>query len=122
MVLGRARQGNAGLRRCWWYVCREENINPRAPPSRLPLLFALDAKLAIPGGFRYRADCRSVRRDDADAGGVAGAYCGGEFSDPTIDGSLDGFGDGAAADGSGRWRRLGWLRWRGLRGRGLGED
>lgn len=50
VVLGRAQQGNAGLRRCWWYACKEENINPRAA-TRLPLLFALDSKLGIPGDF-----------------------------------------------------------------------
>ncbi|MDG5978301.1 hypothetical protein H010_23830 [Hydrogenophaga taeniospiralis CCUG 15921] len=103
VVLGRAQRGNAGLRRCWWYVCKEENINPRAA-SRLPLLFALDTKLAIPGGFRYVPDCRSVRREGGDASGGA-VYCGGEFSDASIDGSVDGFGDGhgdaSSADGSG---------------------
>ena len=60
VVLGGAGMGNAGLRRCWWFVCREENINPRAP-TRLPLLIALDATLNVPNGFRYVADCESVR-------------------------------------------------------------
>src|SRR4249919_2455597 len=51
-ALSANRQHNAGLRRCWWHACMEEQINPRLP-TRLPLLFALDAKLGIPDGFRY---------------------------------------------------------------------
>ena len=35
--------------RCWWHV-PGENINPRQP-TRLPLLFALDAKLRSPTVF-----------------------------------------------------------------------
>jgi hypothetical protein len=35
-----------------------------AQPSRLPLLFALDAKLAIPNGFHYLPDCSKPQRDD----------------------------------------------------------
>ena len=48
---GRSLRGedrcNDGLRRAWWYTCKYENIDPRYP-TRLPLLFALDAKLKIP--------------------------------------------------------------------------
>ena len=36
-ALGGKRQSNDGLRRCWWQVCREENIDPQKP-TRLPLL------------------------------------------------------------------------------------
>lgn len=96
VVLGSERQQNEGLRRCWWYACREERINPRAP-TRLPLLFALDAKLRSPGGFVYVPDCRGVRR--ADAGGST-PYCGGDFADASFDGGSEGLGDGGA-DGCG---------------------
>ncbi len=100
VVLSGARQSNAGLRRCWWYVCREENINPRAP-TRMPLLFALDAKLHIPGGFHYVADCNVIRRQGAnDSSGVT-VYCGGDFSSDSFDGGTGGFGDADAGDGSG---------------------
>jgi hypothetical protein len=58
-VLGRKAPNNDGLRRAWYWACRDEAIKPRSP-SRLPLLFALDAKLAIPGGFHYLPDCRGV--------------------------------------------------------------
>jgi hypothetical protein len=102
VVLGRAQQGNAGLRRCWWYACKEENINPRAA-TRLPLLFALDSKLGIAGGFRYVPDCQSVRRSDDKAGGdgSGAAYCGADFSSPSVDGSVDGFGDASGSSGEG---------------------
>lgn len=100
-VLGSDRTRNEGLRRCWWYACREESIRPTAP-TRLPLLFALDAKLNIPGGFRYLADCSGVRRDNAQAADGA-TYCGGDFAGYTVDGSTDGFADVSSdvSDGGG---------------------
>lgn len=93
-------QSNAGLRRCWWHACRDENINP-VKPARLPLLFALDTKLNIRNGFRYAADCASVRRVGmaVPAAGAAVIYCGGDFSSTSMDGGIDGFGsDGGASD------------------------
>lgn len=100
VVLGGAQQSNAGLRRCWWYVCREENINPRTP-TRLPLLFALDAKLDIPNGFRYVADCSAIRRQGPNGDAGPAVYCGGDFSSSAFDGGLGGFGDGDAGDAGG---------------------
>jgi hypothetical protein len=82
VVPGDARRSNEGLRRCWRHACLEENIDPRTP-ARLPLLFALDGKLNVSGGFRYVADCSSLRRagesgGDADNGdGGCGGACGG---------------------------------------------
>lgn len=102
-VLGRKASTNDGLRRAWFWSCRDESINPKQP-SRLPLLFALDAKFAIPGGFVYLADCKGVRRDDG-TGGSAGAYCGESFSDGSYSGDADGFGgsesSSSGGDGSG---------------------
>ena len=95
-VLGGSAASNAGLRRCWWYACKEENINP-AKATRLPLLFALDAKLDIPGGFRYIADCAGFR-ERAGEGGVV-IHCGGDFSSSSFDGGTDGFGDGDGGGG-----------------------
>jgi hypothetical protein len=100
VVLGRERQGNAGLRRAWWYSCKEENINP-AKPTRLPLLFAIDAKLGIRDGFVYAPDCRKLREQDSGSGT---AHCAGDFSDSSIDGSTEGFGNGgesSSSDGGG---------------------
>ncbi len=90
------RNSNEGLRRVWWQCCREENINPRKP-SRLPLLFALDAKLRIANGFHYTADCAAQR---VGAVGGASGHCGGDFGDSSIDGSTAGFGDGGGSGDS----------------------
>ncbi len=90
IALGNNQNANSGLRRCFWHTCREENINPRRP-ARLPLLFALDAKLNVPDGFRYVADCSSIRRDRNNLNGTT--YCGGDFGNASIDGSTDGFAD-----------------------------
>ena len=92
------RRDNTGLRRTWWQCCREENINPRKA-TRLPLLFALDAKLGIGDGFHYTLDCEEARKQGATA-----LYCGGDFGSDSFDGSTSGFGDGAghsSSDGGG---------------------
>jgi hypothetical protein len=100
VALGSVKQSNAGLRRCWWQCCRAENINPRSP-TRLPLLFAIDAKLNIEGGFRYAPDCGPLKRQKGDAGGDSTViHCAGDFGDAGFDGSTDGFGDGGG-DGGG---------------------
>jgi hypothetical protein len=98
-VLGSSRQSNAGLRRVWWHSCREERIEPRRP-SRLPLLFAIDAKLQIPDGFRYATDCSGLRKPGEGQGDGAIIYCGGDFGSPGVDGSTEGFGDPDAAHAS----------------------
>ena len=56
MMSTKGQGRNDGLARCWWQACREEDINPRLP-TRLPLLFAIDRKLTIDGGFFYLLDC-----------------------------------------------------------------
>lgn len=80
VVLGADHKGNAGLRRVWWQSCKEENIDPRQP-TRLPLLFALDAKIGIADGFRYVADCKALgQRGDGPVhcgGDIGGSGCGG---------------------------------------------
>lgn len=107
VLSGASRQSDAGLRRCWWYACKLENINPRQA-TRMPLLFALDGKLGIAGGFIYALDCGSALRR-ADDGSVI--YCGAELSTAgegsfgdgggvDVDGS-DGGGDGGGGDGDG---------------------
>jgi len=97
VVLGADKQNNTGLRRTWWYACIEENINPRQP-TRLPLLFALDAKLKVGDGFIYTPNCEALR-DNSSGSGTS--HCGGDFSSSSYDGSTDGFGDSSSGDGSG---------------------
>jgi hypothetical protein len=106
-VLGRDPKRNDGLRRAWYWACKEESINPRKP-TRLPLLFALDKKFAIPGGFSYVPDCSDIDRksgSDAycgtsfgDASGGGGSGCGG---DAGSFGGSDSSGDGGGGDGGG---------------------
>ena len=76
-VLGQNQRNNDGLRRTWRYACLEENINPMRA-TRLPLLFALDAKWDIPNGFRYEANCSALRKN-----GDGTVYCAGDFSGGT---------------------------------------
>jgi hypothetical protein len=99
VVLRSSRQNNSGLRQCWGHACKEELINPRKP-SRLPLLFALDAKLDIKDGFRYVTDCSGIRNSANDTNDGRVIYCGGDFSDSSIDGGLDGFGSSESNDSS----------------------
>ncbi len=99
IVLSRNHRDNTGLRRVWWYCCKQEGIDPRRA-LRLPLLFALDGKLGIAGGFAYAPDCRSlVSRDDGSGGGSP--HCGGDMSDRSFDGTTDGLGDSSSDGGGG---------------------
>ncbi len=106
-VLGKSPQRNDGLRRSWFWACKEESIDPRAP-TRLPLLFAIDKKLAIAGGFQYVPDCKSIQ-----ASSGSDAHCGTDFgsgsysSDASTgdfggaDTSTDGGGDSGCGGGCG---------------------
>lgn len=96
-VMSKDRSNNEALRRTWWHSCLEENINPKAP-NRLPLLFALDAKLNIEGGFRYATDCSALAKQGFVPNGSA-VHCGGDFSSPSFDGSTDGLGDSSSGSG-----------------------
>ena len=87
---------NDGLRRVWWYACKEENIDPKQP-TRLPLLFALDGKLQLLSGFRYDLNCDLLRRD-----GVTGIYCTSDLAVTANGGPAGvGCGGGSAGDGGG---------------------
>jgi hypothetical protein len=96
-ALGGDARRNDGLRRAWYWACRDEAIDPRKP-TRLPLLFALDAKLKIANGFHYLPDCRDIAAKSAAGGDGGGSYCGTSFSDGSASGDADGFG---GSDGSG---------------------
>jgi hypothetical protein len=87
-----------GLRRVWWQACKEEKIDPKAAAA-LPLLFALDTELNIPGGYRYVPDCGSVRTVSVE---YSRTQCGGDFSSTSFDGTTDGMGDGDGGAGDGR--------------------
>ena len=94
VALGPERRDNTGLRRTWWFCCKDENINP-TKPTPLPLLFAIDGKLGVSDGFRYMPDCTALRE-----GGDGTAYCGGDFGSSSVDGGTDGLGDFGSGSGS----------------------
>lgn len=99
-TLGQDARRNDGLRRTWYWSCREEGIDPRLPMT-LPLLFALDAELRIPDGFRYVPDCRLIGESAA-----SGVHCGTSFGDGSASGDASGMGgcdssDGGSGDGGG---------------------
>jgi hypothetical protein len=45
-----------GIKKTWRLACTSEKIDP-TKPDRLPMIFAIDALLAIPDGFHYSLDC-----------------------------------------------------------------
>lgn len=104
VALGEDRQDNAGLRRAWRYTCIDENIDPRNP-LRLPLLFALDAKLNIPNGFRYaprrKPQQQSNEPGGSSDGGEISIYYGEDFSSTSYDGCTDGLSDSSSSDNCG---------------------
>ena len=95
-VLGQNQRNNDGLRRTWHFACLEENINPKRA-TRLPLLFALDAKWDIPNGFRYETNCSALRKN-----GDGTVYCAGDFSGGMgdSDGSFFSFSSDSGSDSS----------------------
>lgn len=100
-VLGVKAKNNDGLRRAWYWSCRDEAIQPGAP-SRLPLLFAIDTKLAIANGFHYTPNCSGILRKNEDGGTAdGGVYCGTSFSDNAYSGNSDSFGGADASDSDG---------------------
>lgn len=100
-ALGTRATHNDGLRRAWFWCCKDEAINPRQP-TRLPLLFALDGKLEIANGFRYVPDCHDIqRKNEAGGDGGAGAYCGTSFSDGSASGDSGDFGGAESSGGDG---------------------
>jgi len=86
------------MRRTWRLACLEENINP-ARPTRLPLLFALDAKLAIPGAVAWTFEM--FRTESEGGSACAGAGCGGVDGSCGGDGGDGGSGGGGGGDGGG---------------------
>lgn len=98
-VLDKAKRNNDGIRRCWRFACMEENINPTSP-TRLPLLFALDTKLGIAGGFIYALDCATLRNVDGTVHcGADLSSCGGGSSSSSDSGSDGGGSDGGCGGG-----------------------
>jgi hypothetical protein len=84
-------QGGATAWHTWRLACLEENINP-TKATRVPLLFAIDSKLAIPGAIHYGTD--SFKKPAVSDSNDGGSGCGGSSGD-----SCDG--DGGCCGGCG---------------------
>jgi hypothetical protein len=88
-----------GIKRTWALACRRAGMDP-AKATALPLLFAIDAQLAIADGFRYEIDC--TRALAAAQGAIVycgthigcGGGCGGGCSGSGCSGGGDGCGGG----------------------------
>jgi hypothetical protein len=76
-------------------LLQERELDP-VSPTRLPVLFALDAKLNIPDEFVYHPQCEALRRDSA--AGVTN--CGGDFANASFDGDIAGFGNSGSHGGA----------------------
>lgn len=93
------QKSNTGVKRTWFHACQIENINPRIP-TRLPLIFAIDAQLNIANGFHYVTNCKKAGL--VTTNGATTIYCGGDFSSSSCDGgSSNCAGDGDSSSCSG---------------------
>lgn len=96
-------QAQSGIQRAWKYACLHENMLPRNA-KRLPLLFAMDAKLNIPDGFKYSLDCTKKGSHEYCAGNIGcSSGCGGDTSDfggdsSSCGGDSSGCGGGCGGD------------------------
>ena len=68
---GKSSTDDMALRLTWRFACIEENINVKRP-TRLPLLFALDDKLKIVGGFTYSLHRQQKTADTSSDSGCSG--------------------------------------------------
>lgn len=79
-----------GIKRAWRLSCHRAQIDPKTPTC-LPLLFALDADLAIPNGFTYALDCTKPGADGYCAGHIdCGGGCAGDSGGCGGDGGCGG--------------------------------
>lgn len=92
---------NAALRLTWRHACLEENINPKKP-VRLPLLFAIDAKLGIANGNAYSLSKPdpALKSGEGVCGG-SGFVCQGDGLAGGGSGADASGGDGGCGDGGG---------------------
>jgi hypothetical protein len=73
--IGSSEAVKQGLKAAWFHACEWEGID-QASPSRLPLLFTIDAELNIPDGFKHSLNNDYATEMECAGGGCAGG-CGG---------------------------------------------
>ena len=76
-----------GIKRAWKISCLRENITPK-DAKKMPLLFAIDADLDIPNGFKYSLDC--TKNDNYCASHIGCGGCGGGCSSSDCGGGCGG--------------------------------
>jgi len=84
-----------GIKTAWRLSCAREQV-PSKNPTRLPLLFALDAELRIPDGFTYALNCK--RTDQSSAHPYCASHIGCSSGDSAGEG---GDGDSGCSGGCG---------------------
>jgi hypothetical protein len=89
---------DAGMRRTWRHACLEENINPKHP-TRLPLLFAIDQKLAITDGNIYSLEKPMQASASSCGSGCGGFACSGGGLAECDAGNGDSSGDSSCGGG-----------------------
>jgi len=89
-----------GIKRAWSISCKRENIQPRAA-YKLPALFALDAQLKIPDGFKYSLNCKSRKTDNYCATHIGCSSASGFGCFGSGDSSSDGGSNGCGGGGCG---------------------
>jgi hypothetical protein len=85
-------QAKEGIKRAWRLACAHEKIDPKSP-AKLPLIFAIDGILNIPGGFTYQLHC------DRAASDIGGVYCASDIG--CSSGCVGNSGSSDASDSSG---------------------
>jgi hypothetical protein len=90
-------EAQSSIKRAWRIACHREKINPFAP-KRLPVIFALDARLKIEDGFHYELDCMKSK-SAASGGDTSGGYCGSHIG--CSSGCAGSAGDGGCSGDSG---------------------
>jgi len=84
-----ATQAQEGIKHAWRLACRREGLDPRSP-SRLPLLFGIDAMLGIGNGFHYQLQCNP--------GAGASSYCASHIGCSSCGGGCSGDRSGCGGD------------------------
>lgn len=96
-----------GIRRAWQLACRRDGVAP-STSSHIPLLFALDAQLAIADGFFYRRHCEAAPGTIGNGDtfcvshfGCGSSGCGGDSGSSGHGGSDNSSGDSGGGDSGG---------------------
>lgn len=109
-AMASATWAQEGIKRAWRLACAKEKIDP-VTPSKLPLLFRIDAMLNISNGFTYALNCRDKNSpgygqgycasDIACASGCTGDSGAGDSSQGFFDGLFDSAGGSDCGGGCG---------------------